>query len=78
MVKKFSLQHYLNHLKNPNKQKLHKQLTKRSKWFQKHSQNVQNGKIHDFSLNASQHAQRSFECVLKRSKGLSVVGGKMG
>ena len=33
---------------------LHKSLTKRPKWLQKHSQNVHNGSQHDFSLNASQ------------------------
>ena len=47
---------------------LHKTLTKRSKWFLKHSQNVQNDSKHDFSQNASKTCATVMQQVFKTTK----------
>ena len=47
---------------------LHKSLLKRSKWFTKYSQNVQNGSKHDFSQNASKTCATVMQQVFKTTK----------
>ena len=76
MVKKFNLQHYLNHLKNPNKQKL-QEITDGdlTRYFGKRDfkNALTKRPKHDFSLVPPKHAPYG---IFKRSKRLSVIGVK--
>ena len=55
---------------------LDKTLTKRPKRLQKHSQNVQNGSQHDFSLNASQTGSYKEKAIRKKSREVPEVEWK--